>query len=109
MDVKCIFIIVFTLVLINHQEVDSRLNPNAICLCETFDDINNAELFEFVVRNPHMVNKGNFQRILTSQSLKKAHPLHWRRNRISYSHPRFQLLFMRSASHQQCKFNIISM
>lgn len=59
MDIKCIFIVVFVLVLINQQEVDSRLDPYAIRVCESFDDINNVELYEFVINQPHMVNKVN--------------------------------------------------
>lgn len=57
MDIKCIFVVVFVLALINQQEVDTRLERFAIRLCESFDDINNVQLFEFVVGNPHMVNK----------------------------------------------------
>lgn len=59
MDIKCIFIVVFVLVLINQQEVDTRLDRYAIRLCESFDDINNSQLFEFVTRNPRLVNKVN--------------------------------------------------
>lgn len=59
MDIKCIFLVVFALVLINQQEVDTRLDRYTIRLCERFDDINNAQLFEFVVRSPRLVNKVN--------------------------------------------------
>lgn len=57
MDIKCIFILVFVLVLINQQEVDTRLERYTIRLCENFDDINNLQLFEFVTKNPQIVNK----------------------------------------------------
>lgn len=59
MDIKCIFIAIFVLVLINQQEVDTRLEHYTINLCESFDDINNAQLYEFVIR-PEMVNKVNW-------------------------------------------------
>jgi hypothetical protein len=59
MDIKCVFIVVFALVVINHQEVDTRLDSYAIRVSETFDDINNVELFEFVIGQPHMANKVN--------------------------------------------------
>lgn len=59
MDIKCIFIVVFVLVLINQREVDTRLDHYAIRLCERFDDINNVQLYEFVIRQPGMVNKVN--------------------------------------------------
>lgn len=59
MDIKCIFIVIFVLALINQQEVDTRLEQYAIHLCESFDDINNAQLYEFVIRRPAMVNKVN--------------------------------------------------
>lgn len=59
MDIKCIFMLVFVLVLINQQEVDTRLDHYAIRLCERFDDINNVQLFEFVIKQPAMVNKVN--------------------------------------------------
>jgi hypothetical protein len=49
--------VVFVLVLINQQEVDTRLERYEIRLCESFDDINNVQLFEFVMKNPQMVNK----------------------------------------------------
>lgn len=57
MDIKCIFIVIFVLTIINQQEVDTRLERYAIRLCERFDDINNVQLYEFVVQNPHIVNK----------------------------------------------------
>lgn len=57
MDFKCIFLVVFVLVLINQQEVDTRLERYAIRLCESFDDINNVQLYEFVMKNPQIVNK----------------------------------------------------
>lgn len=59
MDIKCIFVVVFVLVLINQQEVDTRLDRYAIRLCESFDDINTVQLFEFVMTNPRLVNKVN--------------------------------------------------
>lgn len=60
MNIKCIFIAVFVAVLINHEKVDNRLDCYAISLCEIFDDINNVQLYEFVVRNPRMGNKVNW-------------------------------------------------
>lgn len=59
MDIKCTFIAIFVLVLINQQDVDTRLDRYAILLSENFDDINNVQLFEFVIRSPSMVNKVN--------------------------------------------------
>ena len=57
MDIKCIFILVFILVLINQQDVNTGLERYTIRLCKNFDDINNLQLFEFVTKNPHIVNK----------------------------------------------------
>lgn len=57
MDFKCIFMVVFILVVVNQQQVDTRLERYAVRLCETFDDINNIQLFEFVMKNPKLVNK----------------------------------------------------
>lgn len=59
MDIKCVFIVIFILVIINQQEVDTSLEHYTISVCEHFDEINNAELYEFVIRNPLIVNKVN--------------------------------------------------
>lgn len=56
-DIKCIFMIAFSLVVINHVEVDTNSERYAIKLCQDFDDVNNRQLFEFVVKNPKIVNK----------------------------------------------------
>lgn len=61
MDIKCIFIVVFVLVLINQQEVDTRSDRYAIRLCENFDDISNLQLYEFVTKNLHIVNQVRWQ------------------------------------------------
>lgn len=60
MDIKCIFIVVFGFVMINQQEVDTRLEHYALRLCEHFNDINSVQLYEFVIKNPAIVNKVNW-------------------------------------------------
>lgn len=57
MDIKCIFIIVFILALISRMKVNNRLDRYTLKLNEKFRDINNQKLYEFVMRNPHIVNK----------------------------------------------------
>ncbi|KAL7051976.1 hypothetical protein ACKWTF_004714 [Chironomus riparius] len=57
MDIKCIFMIVFILALISRMKVNNRLDRYTLKLNEKFRGINNQELYEFVMRNPHIVNK----------------------------------------------------
>lgn len=62
-DFKCVFIVIFILSLINQQEFNKK--DYALCLSETMNDVNNEQMFEFVVRNPQVVNKVNkFQWII---------------------------------------------
>ena len=57
MDIKCIFLVIFMLTLWNEVKVNSRLERYTLRLSEEFEDINNVQLFEFVIRNPQIVNK----------------------------------------------------
>lgn len=57
MDIKCIFMLIFTLTLLNEKKVNSRLEQYTLRLRETFEDINNDQLWKFVIRNPQIVNK----------------------------------------------------
>jgi hypothetical protein len=57
MDIKCIFMIVFILALISRMKVNNRLDRYTLKLNEKFRGINNHELYEFVMRNPQIVNK----------------------------------------------------
>lgn len=58
MDFKCIFIVSFVLVMINQQKVD--MEQYVIHLNESYDNINNLQMFEFVVNTPQVVNKVKF-------------------------------------------------
>ena len=49
--------IVFILALISRIKVNNRLDRYTLKLNEKFRGINNQELYEFVMRNPHIVNK----------------------------------------------------
>lgn len=57
MDIKCIFVVIFMLTLLNEVKVNSRLERYTLRLSEEFEDINNVQLYEFVIRNPQIVNK----------------------------------------------------
>jgi hypothetical protein len=57
MDIKCIFVIVFVIALLNERKVDSRLERYTLRLRQEFENINNVQLYEFVMQNPHIVNR----------------------------------------------------
>lgn len=64
MDLKCIFMFVFILSLLSRVKVDSRSERYALKLHEDFESINNVQLYKFVIANPHIVNKVNFNELL---------------------------------------------
>jgi hypothetical protein len=57
MDIKCVFVVVFAFALVNRMKVNRRLDKYTLRLHEEFKGINNDQLYEFVMRNPHIVNK----------------------------------------------------
>ncbi|KAG5678395.1 hypothetical protein PVAND_008072 [Polypedilum vanderplanki] len=57
MDVKCIFVLVFIIALLSMMKVNNRLERYTLKLNENFRNINSHQLYEFVMRNPHALNK----------------------------------------------------
>jgi hypothetical protein len=57
MDLKCIFVAVFAVAVLSTTKVNNELERNTLRLNESFRGINNHQLYEFVTRNPHALNK----------------------------------------------------
>lgn len=47
----------FALTMCHHITVDNNSATYSLTMCEHFDSINYHELYEFVITNPHIVNK----------------------------------------------------